>query len=177
MEGYVTLPSETEAFMDFWKSIRGGEVMPTSEYFLDQIPARFAPSCYLVDVRDTGAKVRFQGSQLIEYWQNDATGQDMYEGAYAKFKTRAMSNIKHIIQRPCGMFSRFRFTTSAGDINSEYINLPLAAQAGRPPRMVCFVLQDAVRQFDIETRAVESAELRWIDLGAGIPAVAPQLYK
>jgi len=176
VEGSITL-SETEAFLDFWKSLCLGAIMPTSECFLDHTSARFAPSCYIVDISGDHAKVRFQGSQLIEYWQNDATGKDMHAGVYAKFKARAMSNLRLIAQQPCGMFSRFRFTTPGGDINSRYVNLPLAVQAGRPPRVVCFVIQDAVRQFDIETRAVEEAELRWIDIGAGVPVAPPVVYK
>jgi hypothetical protein len=130
--------------------------MPTSEQFLDRPSARFMPGCYIVEVTADAGIVRFQGTRLVQMWQHDFTGSDMHIDMRAQDKTRSLSNIRNVVGTPCGHYGRCGFYVRGGVSVSEYIGLPLAVRAGRPPRIACFVGPE-VERLEVGGKPVQSA--------------------
>jgi len=170
---------EVRAFFEFWESLRTGQLVPTTEYFLDRVPCDFVPNCYIAEVGPGGAVVRYQGTLLSDYWQRDFTGREIHDGTRGDFKAGSLDNMKTVLERPCGLFARFSCDTSGGEqAVSEYINLPLACQSGRPPRIVCFLMPDSGwERFLPMKRSIARAALSWIDIGAGKPSGMPYDFR
>lgn len=174
----MTWSPDIQAFFDAWNTLRGARMMPTSEEFFDAAPARYMPNCYVVEITDDQAVVRFQGSFLLVYWQDDYTGREMHEGDRSKYKAHSLANMQTIVRHPCGQHLSFSFDTSLGiQAIAEHINLPLAVQPGRPPRMICLIWPTEPRapleRVERVVRSIARNDLTWIDIGAGVPAKPP----
>lgn len=102
----------------------------------------------------------------------------MHAGDRDKYKNRSLGNMKNIVGHPCGQYARFLFNTSFGArLISEYLNLPLAVQSGRPPRIICLVKPEIPnKRTEPFTRTIQSSEQEWVDLGAGVPPAPPQSF-
>jgi hypothetical protein len=166
---------ECAAFYAHWRSLRRDSLMPTSEAFLDDSPAEFMPNLYIVELTSEGAMVRFHGTELATHWGRDFTGVEIHDIRPPDFKARSVSNMHNVVGHPCGILLKLYFSTSKGrKMQSDLIQLPLGVQPGRPPRLVCYALAEASRAWE-ETvaRYLETLQLKWLDIGAGVPAAAP----
>lgn len=166
---------ECFAFLEFWSSLRNGAAVPTSEAFLDSPSSRFAAFVYILELLDGAPVVRLQGTQLEQAWSRDLTGGDLYPGRSSRFKAAALSNIRAVLDHPCGHLARATYATSKGRrIISDWIQLPLAVRPGRAPRVVGAVFQHGGRAFtEVGLHHFELHKLAWLDAGAGVPAMAP----
>lgn len=172
---------DIRAFFDSSQAVRGNQMMPTSEAFLDAAPARYMPNCYMVEITDDQAVVRFQGSFLMVYWQSYYTGLEMHGGNRSKYKAHSLGNMQTIVRHPCGQHLLFHFDTSLGiQAVAEHINLPLAVKPGRPPRMICLIWptesHKPLERLERVVRSIARDETAWIDIGAGVPAKPPLRY-
>lgn len=163
---------EVCAFAAHWRAMREGALMPTSEHFLDHPSAAFAACTYIIEMTVAGAIVRYQGSELIRRWMRDFTGQELHDGRAPNFKTRSLANMCQLVAHPCGYLVRLSYSTSTGrKMASDLIQLPLAAKAGRAPRLVCFAHTDIERVWqETVAKYVETHRGEWLDIGSGIPA-------
>jgi hypothetical protein len=170
---------DCQAFMAHWARLREEALMPTTEAFLDHPMPDFAPNIYLVELVDGIARVRLQGSALDERWPAQLTGRDLHERLPVKVRERSLQNMHHIAAQPCGYLASNRYTTSLNrTIMAKLIQLPLAVQAGRPPRVVSLstIPRRALSDEEMEemVAAFRSEALTWIDLGAGVPSGPPR---
>jgi hypothetical protein len=55
---------------------------------------------------------------------------------------------------------------------SEYVGLPLAVQAGRPPRIACFLGSD-VERMEVGDKPLQPGAPIWVDIGSGVPSAPP----
>jgi hypothetical protein len=165
---------DCRAFITHWAQLRGNALIPATETFFDNPEARFAPCLYVVDLTGDTALVRLQGTALDERWTARLTGKDLHDGMSATVRRRSLSNMRQIVAQPCGYLARNVYRTSTDrDVIADLVQLPLAVQAGRPPRVVCLSLMQ--RDDDMEETVADfhTEALAWIDLGAGVPRDPP----
>jgi len=167
--------SECWTLYEHWLALRDGARMPTSERFLDTLPPPFASSMYILDVKDDGLLLRFQGSQLVERWGADRTGLDIAAHRSEAFRENVRTLMTTIVKQPCGYHSHSRYSTSRGRMmDAHYIGLPLAVQAGRPLRMLAYTCEyNVLKQGEGAWDQFQILEHGWIDIGAGEPAEVP----
>ena len=169
-------PDESAAFFAFWKDLRQTALVPRSEDLLDRLPVHFAPCCYLADLTEEGAVVRYQGLQLLGLWGGELTGRDLLEDRRAKYKERSLNNMRLAMRQPCGQYATFFIHTSLGEtICPAYLSLPLAVSAGRPARIVGFVHSVSSHDRpDWEPQTMETGQMDWVDIGGGVPSSPPE---
>jgi hypothetical protein len=162
------------AFYEHWCKLSGTAPMPSSETFLDAMPAAFVSALYISDVMPAKTIVRFQGVGLEKRWGRNFTGREMADGQAAGLRQRLHRIDKLVTGHPCGYFSWTRYiTTDQRPVEVYIIRLPLAVQAGRPPRTVNFTVQDEVlgdKEFASDT--LQTLRNAWVDIGAGVPETA-----
>lgn len=163
------------AFYDHWRSLRGEDLMPTSETYLDKSSPDFMGTSYICDLTTEGAIVRFHGVELIERWGADYTGQDLNQGRREPIVERAVSNMTKVVSQPCGWLIKLSFSTSKSRLlHSELIQLPLKVQEGRPPRLISYSQKDVGAEWEeTAVRYMETHGMHWVDVGAGVPADPP----
>lgn len=169
-------PGACSDFYDHWKALRGAAIMPSTERFLDAMPAQFVGGLYIADVTAQSAVVRFQGSALEKRWGADLTGQEMAAHRPRSLRVQLHEVMNTVASHPCGYFSWSRYVTSLQRlVDVHIIRLPLSIQAGRPNRTVNFTVQAYVlgpEEFAAEN--FESMHNTWVDIGAGLPATPPK---
>jgi hypothetical protein len=167
--------SELGAFAAYWRSLRDGAIMPTSEIFLDRPAARFVSSSYIFELTDVGAVVRFQGTALVDRWMSDFTGRELHEGRHPSLKARSMANMRQVAEVPCGYLVRLTYGTNLGrKMVANLLQLPLAVKLGRPSRIVCLASVNEGRAGEESiARYLETHNADWVDLGAGVPDAPP----
>jgi hypothetical protein len=162
------------AFLEFWKSLRAGALMPATEAFLDAVPPHFMRNIYIIDVLPDESRVRFQSTEIIARWGFDATGGDVVQGRSAKLKAQVIALLAAMTAHRCGYYTRTNYMTARErPINTHLLRLPLAVKAGRPPRVVNFTESQFPTDGEDGWTALEVLEHGWLDLGAGVPARAP----
>jgi hypothetical protein len=162
-------------FFEHWCSLRDVGHAPTSESFLDSPSPTFMSTCYICELTDEGAMVRFHGTELVERWDVDLTGDDIHRARRGPITERSLSNMRHVVEHPCGCLVRISYSTSkARLLHSELIQLPLAVQEGRAPRFACYVQKDVGQDWEeTAVRYMETHGMFWVDIGAGVPTEPP----
>ncbi len=170
---------DCRAFIAHWAQLRGDILLPTSflpttETFFDHPTGQFAPYLYVVELRDDVALVRFQGTVLDERWTVQLTGKDLHDGMPATLRRRSLSNMRQIVSQPCGYLARNTYATSLDrNVTADLVQLPLAVQDGRLPRVVCLSLMQRDDDMEETVSGFHTEALEWIDLGAGVPPEPP----
>jgi hypothetical protein len=169
--------AECYAFVEFWKSLRGDALMPTTEDFLDRMSPRFVRASYLVDVLADRTVIRFQGTELNERWGLDATGQDLSMGRSKTMQARMVALLEVLAAQPCAYVCRSAYVTSrARPIETAIVCLPLAVKPGRAPRTVSFTTEVvALDDGEVAWNRFDMLEHGWLDIGAGVPDEPPVL--
>ena len=164
-------------FLRHWDGLRHGAPMPATEDFIDNPSPEFAPSVYILELLGESALVRLQGTALETRWHRRLTGQDFFAGRSDRFAASGTINMRTLFAHPCGLLARTTYATTRGrQITSDWIQVPLAVQSGRPPRIVGAVFQsDSDDQDYTETPITyfKAHKVEWLDTGSGVPAVPP----
>ncbi len=167
----------TQAFLDHWRAIprREGVIAPHTDDFLDQAPARFMASVFIQEVVDDSLLVRFMGTDLVERWRRDDTGKEFGGRLPPEAKARVVNAASRVALHPCGILQHGVLGTSAGrEASFEGVLLPLAVDAGAPPRIVVFsVVLDSLEREEHGNQFASAGERWWIDVGAGVPSEPP----
>jgi hypothetical protein len=166
---------ECYAFVDHWHALRIGSALPTTQSFLDHPSPRFSPFVFVLELHGDLPLVRMQGTQLVEAWARDLTGEDFFPGRPDHFKANAVTNMRALLAQPCGYFLRSTYATSKGrKITSDWILLPLAVAEGKPPRIVGGVFERPTRRYDeTSLHHFELHRWAWLDTGCSVPRNQP----
>jgi hypothetical protein len=169
-------PDQGRAFYEHWRALRGAALMPSSETFLDAMPAAFVSALYISDIGLSATIVRFQGAGLEKRWGVNFTGREMAADQSAALRGRLHRVDSLIATHPCGYFSGTRYvTTDERPVDVWIIRLPLAVQPGRPPRTVNFTVQDEVLgDKEYASGSLQTLHNAWLDIGAGVPGTEPE---
>ena len=175
------MESELEAtcasFLAHWKALRSGaDLVPTIESFLDRPSPLHAPWLFMAEISGPDVIVRLEGTGLVGRWGRDLTGERLFREKSPAYVAQIADNFRNVLQQPCGCYALNHYQSGRGrNVRVRVLYLPLAAKAGRLPRIVGYSVELQRRPFDdvalANTRNTVEAE--WIDVGGGIPAHAP----
>lgn len=167
----------TQTFLQHWQDIprRNGLILPHTDDYLDQSPARLMNSVFIHEIVDDRLLVRFMGTDLVQRWQRDDTGLEFGAHLPLSARMRLSAIAKALALHPCGMVQHGALGTSTGrETMFEGILLPLAVNPGAPARVVVFsVLLDQWERQEHGSKLASAGERSWLDIGAGTPAVPP----
>lgn len=167
--------SDIREFFAAWCALRGDSAMPASEDFFDRADPGLLSTTYVCDMTDEGAVMRFQSIELVQRWGVDVTGAEIHRDVSATFKERSLHNMRRVVNHPCGCLIKLSFSTSKGRLlHSEVVQLPLAVQPGRWPRVLGHALHDVGREWEEASAGYrETRKVVWLDIGAGVPPEPP----
>ena len=169
------------SFVDHWKQIEPGSLMPRLSRFLDRPSIAHAQHLFIFEVENGRLKVRLQGTGLVERWGRDFTGSVLYETKSARFREQSIDNFHKIINTPCGCYMVDHIQIAGGRMITRAITgscsrivlLPLRSSKGSP-LVVAYSQEDGARAWDESFVSKQTTiEAQWIDLGAGIPCTPP----
>lgn len=168
-------PGPCRGFWRSWAALSADGAIPSSERFLDAMPARFLSNTYIVELTAEMMRVRFQGTGLVDRWRIDFTGGEMLAHQSQKMRDSMRRVMSTMGAHPCGYYALSRYLSSLErPLESHVVRLPLAVQAGRPPRTATFSLQ--TEPLDLQESVIlafETVENAWLDIGHGVPARPP----
>jgi hypothetical protein len=167
---------ESLGFLAYWKSLRAhAELVPTAQTLHDVPSPTFLRSTSAAEVTGAGATMYFIGAAMVERWGIDITGRDLHSFRDEEFKQRSLLNIHRFLARPCGNFMRVSFVTTRDRfLGAELLFLPLATPEGTPQRFVYHANMMPPREpLHMVAHAFKTYSSEWVDIGAGVPSVAP----
>jgi len=172
----TTLPKSCCDFFDFWLSLRENTVVPAfKKYSLTLHPA-FLSSTFIVDPRDGGARMRFQGTNLVDKWNMDIAGKDLLSFMTEEVREVAYANYRTMADTPYGHFNTLVMSQDNGrNVPAGIIQLPLAIEGQPGNSLVGFLslAEDLEQNRFLEQTAAKDGPGFWIDVGAGVPANPP----
>ncbi len=164
-------------FLDHWRALprRAGSIAPHAEDYLDRAPAALMSGVFIHDVLADDLIVRFMGTELVSRWQRDDTGKVFGEYLDKAARARLVFIGKTVTEFPCGMLQHGVMATTAGrETIFEAILLPLEVVTGRAKRMVIYSgLLDTFARDEHGKQFANAGKRCWIDIGSGVPPLAP----
>jgi hypothetical protein len=173
--GFVT--DSCRGFVRHWLALPRQNYIPHSRDFLDRAPASHMPSVIVLELDSQGIVCRFMGSEVVNSWRHDLTGQRVDERAFAWGSKSGKNGLQSMIARPCGLYRTATITLATGrPVEYEAVQLPLGVDPGRPLRIVAYgrPIDLAVKQDrNYHARSGDSGVVHWFDVGAGVPQSPP----
>ncbi len=170
------LLADHTVFIAHWKALRrAGELMPSSDAFLDTPNPLLSPNVLVLDVYPDDIVIRLQATEIVERWGKDLTGHSMFDAPLPMHKADMMTNVHRLLEQPCGLVSANSLQTSGGrKLIVETTGLPLTVAEGRPRRMVNYSWLVEPLDSGEHSESVTRYEVqKWIDIGGGVPDAEP----
>lgn len=177
-----TLPAETfpklVEFWNHWNGLPKGELFPALSSYLDAAPFRLQPAVIILDVRSPrDAYVRLFGTALTEMFGYDVTGRSIYSSYSREDEVRAGNVVWTALTHPCGYLCRRDMQTKSGrELSVPAITLPLESDI--PGTKIAISYSDLDNATGVKPEGANVtvikllSDVRWIDLGRGVPAIA-----
>ena len=145
-------------------------VLP-QQVLLDNPHPSFAPFLHIGEIGDGHLIFRLMGTQLVDRWGRDKTGEIIGADQPEAIRTALFENACTAYGHPCGYVLEMEFASETGAVMSiEAVVLPLAVAPGKPGRLVSYT--DVVQTLphgEYTARYLSLHGGRWIDIGAGVP--------
>ena len=161
-------------FVDHWKSLRDGAVVPSLDAWLTHLPASIATHKFRAELLPDDAFVLFNGSANIARRGRNNTGGTLLDGDKAS-RQQQLGNLRHVISQPCGLWVERRLQGST-DVTlwTQTIVLPLNLPSGRWPQVVGYTCEIDNRPINVVfSGSAERLGVEWIDVGCGTPRAVP----
>jgi hypothetical protein len=174
---HFELEPRCAAFLEHWKSLRHGKLVPTVEDFLDRPSVTHAPLVFMVEVEGDTLVPRLHGTGIVARWARDITARKMHDDRDHGYLKELLDNYRAVMTHPCGCYLLNEYgTANGGTSRVRVIYLPLVSKPGRAPRVVGYSCE-LEQRFDEEpfTEHQGTMEAIWLDVGAGHPAFPPNL--
>lgn len=166
--------SGCQAFYDHWRRLSGDAMLPHTRTYFDH-PTPLMRCSFIFELVPEGSLVRLMGTELVARWQQNVTGEYLESHMVPSDAKRLSSDLKTVCAHPVGATGVGEAKTSTNrPLGFEAVILPLAVDAGKPPR--CVVYRECHGELDFHERKVGfywPQNRAWIDLGAGMPAEMP----
>jgi len=160
---------------EFWDEVRGDRLLPsTSDIDPSQI-AYILKDIAILDVIDPmNILYRLAGTGIAERMGEDPTGNNLIEMTAPDTRATVSKILHLIVSHPVGAIASYENIYSTGKRSVvESLYLPLQKAEGQSDRIISVHSQEkTVTYEDEQTRSTVAAkilELKWIDLGAGMP--------
>jgi hypothetical protein len=145
--------------------------MPHTTTFLDHPPVNLMRYASIIELMPEGLRLRFVGTGIVLRSQEDFTGQYFEEHVDSVQRAQCRADIERVCRHPAGIrHDGVAETTKNRSVVFEAIYLPLAVDAGKPPRCITFSqLLDELEFGEHKIKFDWPQFPKWLDLGAGIP--------
>ncbi len=168
---------EVEAFISHWQSISKTGTLPRLADYLDHASPRSQPDIAIADVNPDGTvKVRLYGTRRVKIFGSEWTGRDPFDNFSPAAAKAGMQVTLTALRHPCGATAIFHFENKgAGELPAYSTILPLETDT---PDALTFIHHlkfcEDLGEDDEPLRTLRFDELRFIDIGAGVPEVLPE---
>ena len=168
-----------QEFYALWQGLRQKGDVPHTRAFLNNPDPKTIPSVLILEAIEAGLLVRFMGTAAVERWGRDDTNTLFGGAGFPEDVVSAMlENCQVLVNQPCGAVEVAAFTTRTGlQFYMETVMLPLAVDAGKPPRICSFsqILDPVKEDGETEHKFKGKRSMAWIDIGFGTPSPAPRV--
>lgn len=153
--------------------------MPLQSIFFDTPHPKYAPHLHIIEVRGTDIIFRLMGTQLVEKWGVDKTGDVLGEDQPKHIQEALFNNSYAALSTPCGVQGLVKLEANKGSrIEIESVGLPLRIKNGKEHRLVSFSQTLRTLSYgEMPTNYVSFSDTKWIDIGAGVPEGDPDLIE
>ena len=171
------LTPQCRAFLNHWHDLRQGTDLPHTGAFLDGAPAKLMPFVFILECHEDRFLIRFMGTGLVDFWQTDFTGGALADQVQPENRIKLDQIGLAAVGKPCGIWQLGDIQSNQGrSLAYEAVTLPLAVDEDRPLRLVtCSILLDPPRFREYGVCYITRARRAWIDIGAGVPQLTPNL--
>jgi hypothetical protein len=168
-------PSDCIDFLEYWDSLREGNLIPTFEALSINLSPAMLPKTYILDLVDSGAVVRFLGTGIVERWGADFTGKNLLKFFAEDVREAAFSNYHTMVKHPCGHINNLDMVNSDGQqVQTGVIQLPLRIGKNSNAGIVGYLsLKSRFESNDLIQGAGALHSGCWLDIGGDIPATSP----
>ncbi len=161
-------------FFEYWDSLPKTGFVPDRSDFNPPAIHRLMPSISLLEiVAPDRVELRLVGTDLVERMGTDPTGKNYLDSIAPDARPSYLEMLGHQVNHPCGRQSILRTREASGILSSvEVLSLPMSHRLSGHSLVVSYFGPTESVGFDGNGfREVQSFEdVRWIDIGAGVPA-------
>lgn len=165
---------ECQGFLNHWLSLRAdGEMVTAQSVFLDNPHPSYAPFLHIADMMEDHLVFRLMGTQLVERWGRDKTGEMVGQDQPPVLRDALFKNGRQCAISLCGVRMEIEFASVNGaEMSIECIVLPLSLGPDKPMRLLSYstVLRQ-LKHGDHSDHYLGLPVAEWIDIGAGVPEV------
>lgn len=163
-----------QEFYDHWRQLSRGAMLPHTRTYFDH-PTNLIRRTFIFELLPEGTLARLMGTELVARWQQNVTGEYLESHMAHSDSQRFRRDLEMVCAHPVGASGVGEARTSTNrPLGFEALVLPLAVDAGKPPR--CVLYRECHGELDFHERKVGfywPQKREWIDLGAGVPAGKP----
>jgi hypothetical protein len=167
---------ESQDFELFWRSLRGGNDVPSRADFHPGKARRFVGDLVLMEApRYEPIRIRVTGARFDEMIGSDLTGRNPADFLPCAYRADVVSSARLLVEKPCGLWQVSAAHLVRGyATHLEITMFPLAPDAGGAPFLLCHVrpLGDLMRAHLPTTNGLgldTAAAFHFLDVGAGEP--------
>lgn len=173
--GEAALSFRSQAFLAYWKDVRGSSAIPAAE---DVRPSDFVsllPYVRYMRWRGPDAVVfTVWGTALADWMNADLTGRNVFDLLPDGERAVETQRLQNLHRLPCGFVQQRRVTDITGMTRLfEFLTLPVAAGEDGEPRMIgpgSFVDSEPGERVELaDDPKTVIHSFRYIDLGYGVP--------
>ncbi len=139
--------------------------------------------CLLLEIRARDAiPIRFAGAMIGEMLGTSLMGRNYLDLTEPENRTRRAALLFAEVAQPCAAVIYYWLRTPNGAVVPvEVVSAPLCADGQTSPSLVLACATPLIRNIDQPTRVApdsytEGEGLRFIDIGAGLPPVGPDIH-
>jgi hypothetical protein len=174
---------ESRQFEDFWRSLRGGALVPHRADFHPARARHLLRDLVLLEAPadpHPRARIRVSGEGFNEAAGQNMAGRDHLELLAPQYRAGAVATSALMVNTPCGLWQVSPIHLARGyAIHLEMTAFPLATDDGGPPCLLGHVRTvEGFMQATLPTPnglTIDTAvTFRFVDIGAGVPEWAAQ---
>lgn len=178
----VALTAPSRAFFAAWDSWRGGALVPPHRAMQTAGLGELLTRCLLLEIRGRDAiPIRFAGSAVGQLLGIELGGRNYLDLTEPENRARRAALLFTEVAQPCAAVIYYWLKAGNGmTLPVELVSAPLVADGETQPGLVLACASPLIRADMAESRVTpdslaEGEGLRFIDIGAGVPPVGPDL--
>jgi hypothetical protein len=169
-----------QKFLDYWKSLprETGTLTPHLRTLLDHVDPRLQPAIAMVDVVPPQTlAVRLFGTRRSAAFGTDITRANALDFYPEAIRAAVFHRAQCIVAHPAGWLTQRVLTSTTGStVRFLSISVPLTVDSGAAPCIANFgAAMDRQPDENFPARVNAVAGGQWVDLGAGIPSLSPEV--
>ncbi|MEK9970468.1 MAG: PAS domain-containing protein [Ferrovibrio sp.] len=177
------LTSQSRRFFAEWHRWRGTGLVPQRSVLDTAKLGDLLLRCLLLEIRGRDAiPIRFAGTQIGELLGANLAGRDYLDLTEPHNRARRAALLFTEVAQPCAAVIYYWLRIESGAVLPvELVSAPLCADGETAPSLVLACATPLIKGSDHATEVqpdsyAEGEGLRFIDIGAGLPPVGPDIH-